>query len=169
MIEHSKRIVIFGMSCVGKTTFAQDIPRRYLCFDALFPWHSMETLGLPFGAAMERVKSECECLSEFVLDGWHLGDEGCWYFPSGTTAYVLISPYYKIIEQYRVSVDDPNQHLGMFKNWYSIKYPSPTRYFVNDGSFVEISEKEFITCREQSLKIATTSEIQGIVPSQPFQ
>lgn len=151
MIEHSERIVIYGMSCVGKTTFAQSIPNSYLCFDALFPWHTMETLGLSFDVAMKKVKSECELNVSFVLDGWHLGDEQGVYFPSNTTAYVLIAPYCRIISQYRVQVDDPNQHLGMFKKWYSIKYPSPTRYFVNEGCFKEISESDFLEIKNQSL------------------
>lgn len=152
MIEHSDRIVIYGMSCVGKTTFAKQINRPYICFDALFPWHMMETLGLPFDAAMQQVKDECESNTRFVLDGWHLGDQEGRYLPQDATVYVLISPYDKIIEQYRVSVDDPNQHRSMFKQWYSIKYPSPTRYFTaSDGSFVEITNFDFVTLREQSL------------------
>lgn len=152
MIEHSDRIVIFGQSCVGKTTFAKQINRPYICFDALFPWHMMETLGLPFDAAMQRVKDECEFNSKFVLDGWHLGDKEGRYIPQDTTVYVLISSYEKIIEQYRIPVDYPEQHRSMFRQWYSIKYPSPTRYFtVRDGSFIEIDNCDFVTLRGRDL------------------
>ena len=148
MIEHSDRIVIYGMSCVGKTTFAQTITsHNYICFDALFPWHMMETFGLSFSHAMEFVKKKCD-FEKFVLDGWHLGDkQGC-YLPENTTVYVLIIPYEKIIEQYRVPVDDPEQHRCMFRQWYSIKYPSPTRYFTVGDGYLEISENDFFTLIE---------------------
>lgn len=152
MIEHSDRIVIFGQSCVGKTTFARQINRPYVGFDKLFPWHMIETLGLSFDAAMQQVKDKCESMPKFVLDGWHLGDQEGRYIPKDTTVYVLISPYEKIIEQYRVPVNFFEQHRHMFRQWYSIKYPSPTRYFtVSDGSFVEITNFDFVTLREQSL------------------
>jgi len=152
MIEHSDRIVIWGMSCVGKTTFAQQIPRPYICFDALFPWHMMETLGLSFEAAMQEVKSVCEANPKFVLDGWHLGDEQGEFLPGGVTCYVLYANYEEIIAQYRVPVADLEQHRGMFQKWYQIKYPAfkSVRYFKNAGSFVETSEGEFLTFLEQS-------------------
>jgi len=151
MREHSERIVIWGMSCVGKTTFAQQIDRPYLCFDALFPWHEIETFGLSVSAAMTYVGMVMASHEQFVLDGWHLSDQEGGEFPSNTTSYVLYAPYERIVGQYRAPVDDPEQHRVMFEKWYSIKHPSPTRYFVNDGSFVETSEDEFRLFQECNL------------------
>ena len=42
----NKRIVCYGMSCVGKTTFAKQMHSKYHCFDALFQWHLIEAFGL---------------------------------------------------------------------------------------------------------------------------
>ena len=147
---HDNKIVIFGQSCVGKTHFAHQIDRTYVCFDALFPWHQIEGLGLSTSRALQYIKETCDSMSEFVLDGWHLSDQIGSFFPEDVCVYVLFASYSQIISQYRVKVDEPDQHRSMFNKWYSIEYPSfpKVRYWKNDGHSInettEFGFKQFL-------------------------
>jgi hypothetical protein len=159
------RIVLWGMSCVGKTTFSQGLnDHQYYCFDAMFQWHLIETLGLSCEANLKHIKQQCSA-SRFVLDGWHLSDTNGRNMPSGACAYVIYAPYNYIIKQYRVQVDDPNQHLPMFLKWYNEvdyeKLPG-VRYFRNSGEFVETNKEDFFKLlSEHNQGIVATSGIQG--------
>jgi adenylate kinase family enzyme len=146
------RIVVMGMSCSGKTTFASQLEsHHHYCFDELFQWHTVETLGLSTEANLRHVSNFCTA-SQYVLDGWHLSDrEGQW-LPEATV-YVVYAPYRQIIEQYRIPVRRQEEHWPMFKKWYhEIDYPSlKSRYFLNEGQcFAEMSEGEFLTFLEQN-------------------
>ncbi len=141
-MEHSDKIVMWGMSCVGKTTFAKRLSHDYLCFDAMFPWHDIETLGLSIDVSLDAIRQECERHERFVLDGWHLADPLVEHCPRATI-YVVYAPYEQIISQYRVPVDSADQHYCMFKQWYDIGFPA--RYFLNRGEFVETTREEFLT------------------------
>lgn len=142
------RIVVFGQSCVGKTTFAlQLLEHRYYCFDALFQWHLIETLGLSTEANFRHIQSVCDA-PRFVLDGWHLADREGRFLPVGAAAYVVYAPYETIISQYRVPVASPTEHLPMFGKWYyEINYDElpGTRYFSNEGEFVETTREDYVT------------------------
>lgn len=142
------RIVVFGQSCVGKTTFAlQMLERTYHCFDALFQWHLIETLGLSIEANFRYIQGVCSG-PRWVLDGWHLADKKGRYLPPGAVAYVVYAPYQQIISQYRVPVAIPTEHLPMFRKWYyEINYDvlSGVRYFRNDGDFLETSREDYFT------------------------
>lgn len=152
--SHSDRIIIFGQSCVGKTTFAKLLPNPYICFDALFPWHQIETLDLSLSQAMSHV--EWFCTGNFVLDGWHLSDPTGLYFPKDVTVYVLYAGYEKIIGQYRVEVANPKQHRPMFDKWYrGVDYARmrcPVRYFENTGDFEERSMQDYQAFLRDSTK-----------------
>lgn len=143
------RLVVFGMSCSGKTTMARSLTgREAYCFDSLFPWHDIESLGLPTGEAMRHVRGSCVA-PRFVLDGWHLSDPAGDYLPAGSAVVVVYADYDFVVSQYRVPVADPGQHLPMYKKWYlDIDYKSlpGVRYFRNEGSFVETCRGEFVTC-----------------------
>ena len=145
--EHADRIVIMGCSCVGKTTMAQQIQERpYVCFDALYPWHHIETLGLSLSAAMSHVRDQCEQFPTFVLDGWNLCDVEGEYFPEDVCVYVLYASYQQVVSQYRVPVDFYEQHRHMFDKWYGIPYENypNVRYFENNwGSFRECFIDDF--------------------------
>lgn len=139
------RIVVFGMSCAGKTTFSQLLPRPYYCFDWLFQWHLVEGLGCSPSANLEHVSRECSS-AQFVLDGWHLSDKTGRYLPVGAVVYVVYSEYDRIVSQYRVPYSDPDEFRGMFAKWYhGVDYNQlpGVRYFLNDGSFVETDSIEF--------------------------
>lgn len=138
------QIVVMGMSCSGKTTFAkQVISHHHLCFDALFPWHVIETFGLSISEALQEVSKNC--IPPFILDGWHLGDKEGKYFPESTKVYLVYAPYEQIVDRYRVPVFDRSDYTSMFRRWYyEVDYDSlSTRFFRNDGDFVETSTKEF--------------------------
>ena len=114
---HSDKVVIFGMSCVGKTHFAQTlIEHCYYCFDALFDWDAIETMDLSISANLQAVKDACVG-DRYVLDGWHLADKEGLYLPIGCTVYVLFADYERVIRQYRVEVRHPDEHRGMFEKW----------------------------------------------------
>lgn len=140
------RIVLFGQSCVGKTTFASQLTgHHYYCFDALFQWHLVETFGLSIEANLTHVYQTCDA-ARFVLDGWHLADKQGWFLPPQSKVYVIYAPYERILSQYRVPVTDPEEFRPMFEKWYAgvdyEKLPG-TRYFRNDGEFRETSRQDF--------------------------
>lgn len=141
------KIVAMGMSCVGKTTFAKQITNHhYYCFDALFQWHMVETLGLSTKANLRHVSKVCTG-ERYVLDGWHLSDPTAKLLPDASV-YVVYATYSQIIEQYRIPVRCQEEHWSMFKKWYhEIDYPSlKSRYFLNEGQsdFAETSEGDFL-------------------------
>ena len=147
---HSPRVIMYGMSCVGKTTFAQLMTdHQYFCFDALFDWYTIETLGLSIDANLQRASDLCNAAAKFVLDGWNLGDKEGQFFPSGTTAYVVYDDYDSIIDRYRVEVTNRQQHLPMFNKWYDLELRKPARYFKNHGGDIEETGiDEFIKTKE---------------------
>src|SRR5574343_192042 len=112
------KIVVFGMSCSGKTAFAKQLNGyKYYCFDELFHWHDIETLGLSFEANLNYIKELC-VEEKFVLDGWYLGDKIGRYLPRDSVVYVVYASYDEIIGQYRVGVLDRNEHRQMYYRWY---------------------------------------------------
>jgi hypothetical protein len=155
MIYHNElddRIVIFGMSCAGKTTFAKQlVNHHYYCFDAMFPWHIIETFGMSIESSLRHINESCVA-HKFVLDGWHLSDSQGLLLPDDSCVYVIYAPYQQIISQYRVAVYDPEEHRPMFKKWYQdidySKFPK-VRYFKNQGSFIETDVTEFLLARSQ--------------------
>lgn len=158
------KIVVFGMSCSGKTTFSNQLKSHfYFCFDELFKWHLIETLGLSIQSNLLHIKDLCESKkSPYVLDGWHLSDQVGEFLPEGAVVYLVWAPYEKIISQYRIPVVNPNEFRPMYKKWYlDIDYkklPS-VRYFKNDGNFMEISESQFITFSRHNPETLGSSEI----------
>ena len=150
------KIVIMGMSCVGKTEFAKRISingHAHVCFDASFPWHSVETLNFSTRDAIRHVSEQC-VFQKFVLDGWHLSDLVGSNSPNESVVYLLYAEYYRIIDQYRVHVLDREQHWTMFKKWYlDFDYSTlpRVRYWENTGDFKERSREDFIAfCSSQS-------------------
>jgi hypothetical protein len=142
------RIVTFGMSCVGKTTFAKELlAHSYCCFDALFQWHLIETLGMSVEANLGYVRDKCDELDCFVMDGWTLADQKGQFLPQDTRVYVIYAPYEQILSQYRIPVLDHEEFRPMFKKWYlDIDYDlfPATRYFLNAGEFVETTKDDFM-------------------------
>lgn len=147
--DHADGILLFGMSCSGKTTFANMLmSHHYFCFDAMFQWHEIETLGLPISEGLKTVVEVVEnSEGKWVLDGWHLADAECRCIPYETSLYVIYADYDQIIEQYRVPVGDSKEHLSMYYKWYSPANFAGlygTRYFFNNGyDFNETSVEEF--------------------------
>jgi len=140
------KIVVFGMSCSGKTTFAQQLDSHdYYCFDALFKWHLIETLGLSIAANYKHIREVCKS-EKYVLDGWHLSDKKGLELPEEASVYVVYSEYAKIIDQYRIPVCDPDEHLSMYIQWYQdIDYQAlNAKYIRNEGEFRETSYDEFL-------------------------
>lgn len=147
------KIVVFGMSCVGKTTFSKTLTEHtYYCFDYLFQWHCIETFGLSITENFKHIKEQCTA-NKFILDGWHLADSRGQYLPPDSAVYVIWAPYEKIISQYRVKVYEPDEHISMYHKWYiDIDYSifDKVRYFSNLRNFEEISRKEFLTSLERN-------------------
>jgi hypothetical protein len=148
--ELDDKIVIFGMSCSGKTTFAKTLKyHKYICFDEHFQWHLIETLGLSIEANLNHIKKLCnQTKQKYVLDGWHLADRSGDYLPEDSYVYVVWAPYEKITSQYRIPVTDPEEFRSMYTKWYCEvdyqKFPK-IRYFENKQDFIEISSNQFFT------------------------
>jgi adenylate kinase family enzyme len=149
------RVVVWGMSCVGKTTFAKQLTdHHYHCFDALFQWHIIEAMGLSTEANLRYISNSCTA-ERYVLDGWHLSDSAGELLPDARV-YVVYAPYDRIVEQYRVPVLRKEEHWPMFKKWYfEMDYPSlRSRYFLNEGhhNFAETSEDDFLQFLRDEMK-----------------
>lgn len=151
MIVEDDKIVLFGMSCVGKTTFAKQLTTHtYYCFDAMFKWHQIEALGLSAEANFKHIQESCDA-ERFVIDGWHLSDKNGKYLPEGSRAYVVYANYDRIIRQYRIAVDDHEQHRHMYEKWYGIDYQAMNaRYYLNESEFKETNYDEFRICTTAS-------------------
>lgn len=131
--EHSDKIIVYGMSCVGKTTFSNLIfSHQYFCFDALFDWHSIETLGLSIESNLIHICNNLKSAPKFVLDGWHLFDKSCKLIPKDFQIYVIYDDYDSIIQRYRVPVLSHKDHFSMYQKWYDLQIDRPIRYFKND-------------------------------------
>lgn len=147
-IIHDDRIVIWGMSCVGKTTMAKEIGRdgRHIhCFDALYPWSDIECLGLSAECALDYIGKHCR-ESRFVLDGWNLSDREGRFLPPACTLYILYAELETILRQYRVQVHETNNHREMFRKWYLDDHPPcPARYFFNTGQVIRESSRDDFT------------------------
>ena len=117
-----------------------------MCFDALFHWHEIETLGLSCSESLKEIAASMEGCC--VLDGWHLSDEFGELAPRDAVFYVVYAPYQQIISQYRVPVERPDEHQGMFLKWYKKDFGAfrnTVRYFLNTSkSFVETSSDDYL-------------------------
>lgn len=148
------KIVIFGQSCVGKTTFASKLLyHHYYCFDAMFHWHDIENFGLSIQSNLKTIKEFCK-EDKFVLDGWSLCDKEGVFLPKDAAVYVVYSSYEKIISQYRIEVIDPEEFKMMYEKWYNyVDYTifGKVRYFLNSGEFTETNRDKFVSVVEESL------------------
>lgn len=162
MNSNDDKIVVMGMSCSGKTAFAKTLDHTYYCFDALFPWHEIETFGLSIQMCLISISKNC--VGRYVLDGWHLADKSGVFMPPDSTVYVVYRDYYDIIAQYRVPVEYPELHVPMFKQWYYdvdyTRFPR-VRYVENTGSFVVRSQEDFTLFLERNRQTVETFGIQG--------
>lgn len=136
------------MSCVGKTTFSKQlIGHHYYCFDAMFQWHVIETLGVSIFSNLELIQKQC-CESKFILDGWSLSDKDGFYLPKDSCVYVIYAPYDNILNQYRIPVVHHEEFKLMFNKWYhDVDYDKlpGIRYFLNSGKFIETDRAHFLT------------------------
>jgi hypothetical protein len=158
---HSPKIVIFGVSCSGKTTLARLIETHaYTSFDALFHWHAIETLGASIDRNLQEVQKSCVA-PKFVLDGWHLADPLGEFLPRDSAVYVVYSSYLRVTENYsnrsawRGYERTFWQHVPMFHKWYyGIPYHEmkvPVRYFQNlESEFLERDRTQFDGFLEQN-------------------
>lgn len=140
------KIVVFGQSCSGKTTFAKTLTNhKYYCFDALFQWHQIEGLGLSIEDNLKHIQTVCTA-DQYVLDGWSLGDSQGKWLPFNSVVYVVYCSYEQILAQYRIPVTHIDEFKGMYKRWYQdIDYQSlKAKYIRNQKDFVETSFNEFI-------------------------
>lgn len=144
------KIVLFGQSCVGKTTFAKELDHEYYCFDAMFHWQLIESLNLSVDLNLQEISKKC-IADRYVLDGWTLADSKGEYLPDGVCVYVIYASYDKIISQYRIPVNDSEEFRTMFHRWYDLDYKTlVARYFRNEGSyFIESNIEEFYSLIKQ--------------------
>ena len=139
------KVILWGMSCVGKTTYAKSLDLPYFCFDYLFPWNLVESF--PDLSMDEAIKNTIRTLSKessYVLDGWHLSDIKGTLLPEDCEIHVLYDHHQNIIDRYRVPVVALDGHKEMYKKWYSnIEDSSRHRYYkINYESSPELTTFE---------------------------
>jgi len=113
------KIVVFGMSQVGKTTYATSLNVPYFCFDYLFPWALVEGFAdLSTEEALKHTIAVCEKEDSYVLDGWHLSDIHGDLLPEDCEIHVLYDHHQNIIDRYTTPVVSSDNHREMYKKWY---------------------------------------------------
>jgi hypothetical protein len=111
------KIAVFGMSQVGKTTYAKGLDLPYYCFDYLFPWPLVESFpDLSIWAALKNIVNNLP--ENYVLDGWHLADIHGNLLPEDCEIHVLYDHHQDIIDRYTVPVVALDNHREMYKKWY---------------------------------------------------
>jgi GTPase SAR1 family protein len=139
------KIILYGMSCSGKTTFAQLLKNhKYFCFDAFFHWHEIESLGLSAKNSLQKIVEMLSHEEKYVLDGWHLSDKSLSLIPLDAKVYVIYSDYDSIIKNYRTPIYGPLAFDNMYNEWYWNLEAKISRYIRNEGCFRETSVDEFL-------------------------
>ena len=150
------KIVVFGQSCSGKTTFAKQLTgHHYHCFDALFDWHAFECLGTSVKSNLLYIGENCK-EPRYVIDGWHLADKEGKYLPENSRVYVVYCSYEQILDQYRVEVKHRDEYLMMYKRWYlGVNYEKLNARYIKNAreQFVETSTQEFLDEIRSSLGV----------------
>jgi GTPase SAR1 family protein len=117
------QIVLMGMSCVGKTTFASVLKERGYAvshFDAQYTYNLTGLAGVSRIKNWARIIRGCE--GKFVLDNWTTEDKlGQVLYEAKPDAciYVLYDLYPNILDRYRVPVTGEDAHFMMYKKMYS--------------------------------------------------
>lgn len=146
------KIVTMGMSCVGKTTWAQSLKSSGYSYHSFDHQYAYNLAGLP---EISRVKNwrkiarNC-CGDRWVLDNWttedHLGKVLFEEHPDCCLC-VLFDSRKNILSRYRVPVSGPDAFEMMYDKMYRYmefeRYPK-ARYIHSDGSsHREVCLKEF--------------------------
>lgn len=117
------KLVLMGMSCVGKTTLASSLaPRGYAhrSFDAVYTYSLASLSGVSRRRDWARIISSCT-EDRFVLDNWTTED------PCGETLYsvcptacvvVLFDARENVLGRYRAPVTAEDRHRGMYDKMY---------------------------------------------------
>lgn len=137
------KIVLYGMSCSGKTTFATNVKgHRYICFDEFFPWHDIETLGI--SAKQYLIKIRDMLSDKCILDGWHLSDKNFNLLSKEIKVYAVYSEYDFIVNNYRGKINGPLAYENMYDLWYT-RDLKVDKYIRNKGNcFIETSFDEYL-------------------------
>jgi hypothetical protein len=147
------KIVLMGMSCVGKSTFAQILAKdqgyAYHSFDVQYNYKRNTLPGVSKQKQWKTILSYC-VEDQWVLDNWSTEDF------LGTTLYeaqphacivVLYDKYVNILERYRVPVRGEDAHKMMFVKMYIqtpfADYRSVRFLKVVDDGYREMTYKEF--------------------------
>ena len=95
------KICVYGMSCVGKTTFAKNLRNHsFVGFDENFPWHYIETFNQSISSSLKNITEIASKHQNFVIDGWHLSDLRGKYLLEDTVVYLVYANYKFIIENF---------------------------------------------------------------------
>lgn len=113
------KVIVFGISQVGKTTYATSLNVPYFCFDYLFPWPLVESFAdLSIEEALKHTINVCEKEDNYVLDGWHLSDISGSLLPEDCEIHVLYDHHQNIIDRYSAPIVASDNHREMYKKWY---------------------------------------------------
>ncbi len=143
------KLVLMGMSCVGKTSMAHELKtHQYYSFDAQFKY-GLKVPGISRKKNWQLILDRCT-ENKFVLDNWStedvLGKTIYHKYPDACIC-VVFDRYQDILRRYRVPVTGKDAHYKMYEKMYcEIPFEDyqRVRYFRWDqGNYVEYLEKEF--------------------------
>ncbi len=114
------KLVLMGMSCVGKTIFSQKLPRKHHSFDAQYRYRLSGLPGVSKKRQWERIIRGCR-EDRFVLDNWSTEDrlgEVLYGECPDACLVVLFDSLSNILERYRVPVTAEDGHASMWTKMY---------------------------------------------------
>lgn len=146
------RVVLMGMSCVGKTTLAARMDRVHHSFDSQYRYGSIGLPGLSSSRQWRRIARGCG-EDRFVLDNWSTEDtlgEVLYSVLPEACILVLFDRYEDILARYRVPVRGDDRHRMMYDKMYLHtpfdRYRS-ARYFRADSGVY--AERDFASFRRE--------------------
>lgn len=115
------KLVLMGMSCVGKSTFAAQLKdHKHHSFDARYRYNLDGLPGISKRKQWERIARGCT-EPRWVLDNWSTEDlfgETLFSVHPDACVVVLFDSLPNILKRYRVPVTAQDGHLGMWSKMY---------------------------------------------------
>ena len=157
---HAPKIVTRGMSCSGKTTFANmvKLSEGYTVyhFDPQFTYELRTLAEVSRSANWKRIIRACG-QPPWIMDNWTTEDtHGDVLFSECPDAcvYVIFDTHQNILDRYRVPVVGPDAFYSMYEKMYRKmefeQYPSVRYFMAIKRMFREVTRDEFRSFIAQS-------------------
>lgn len=149
---HHEQIVTMGMSCVGKTTFANLLRSEgyhYHSFDSQYTYLLTALPEVSRKGNWKQIVDKC-CESPWILDNWTTEDylgRNLYQWKPNACIYLLYDSHKGILDRYRIKVEGPDAYYMMYEKMYKIiefeKYQSVRFFHSSGGDYRETSIEDF--------------------------